>query len=77
VMGGRLLSVLSDAYVAEGGLAQELGPVHEDVDAAGVDDDLARRALHARTVFLKKNIVSNQIECHFAYLRNVFYGRAI
>lgn len=47
-----LLSVLPHADIPEGGLTLQLGPLHQHRDAAGVGDDLARRALHPGTVFL-------------------------
>lgn len=55
VMNAGLLPVLSDPNVAEGGLAGKLHPVHEDVDACLMSDDLARRAFHAGSVLLYGN----------------------
>lgn len=50
-----LLPVLPHADVPEGRLALQLGSLHQHRDAAGVGDDLARRALQPGAVFLEKS----------------------
>jgi hypothetical protein len=54
VVDARLLAVLSHAHIPESGFTRELGPLHQYVNAAGVCNDLACRALHPRPVFLKR-----------------------
>jgi hypothetical protein len=54
VMYARLLPILADADVPEGRLTEELRPLHQDANAAGMRDDLAGRALHPGAMLLKR-----------------------
>jgi hypothetical protein len=48
-----VLPVLPDPHVPECGLTEELGPLHEHVDAARVGNNLASRAFHPGAMLLK------------------------
>jgi hypothetical protein len=53
MMDKRLLSVLTNTHIPEGGFTRKLNPIHQDANAAGVSNNLAGRTFHPGAMFLK------------------------